>query len=54
MFLTHEQLVEMTGFKIHSKQAEWLKSNGYTFDFRRDGRPNILVSHVEERQRKGK
>ena len=50
MFLTSEQLLEMTGYRNHAAQATWLSDNGYSFDLRRDGRPNILLDQVRERQ----
>ncbi|KKL08779.1 hypothetical protein LCGC14_2572440, partial [marine sediment metagenome] len=31
-------------------QATWLSDNGYSFDLRRDGRPNVLIEQVRERQ----
>jgi len=50
LFLTKEQLTELTGYKFHSKQALWLAENGYSFDIRSDGRPNVLHQQVIERQ----
>lgn len=53
MFLTTDQLAEMTGYKNRKKQADWLSENGYEFDIRADGRPNVLIDQVRERQCKG-
>lgn len=50
MFLTSEQLQEMTGYIRHASQIQWLTQNGYHFDVRSDGRPNVLVEQVRERQ----
>lgn len=50
MFLTDEQIAEMTGYRSHRKQAEWLATNGYSFDVRSDGRPNVLIQQIVERQ----
>ena len=50
MFLNREQLVEMTGYRNHAAQATWLADNDYSFDLRRDGRPNVLLDQVRERQ----
>lgn len=50
MFLTHEQLVDMTGYKTKRKQRDWLAENGYSFDIRNDGRPNVLAEQIRERQ----
>lgn len=50
MFLTTRQLAEMTGYKSNAGQIRWLTNNGYRFDIRGDGRPNILIDQVRERQ----
>ncbi len=50
MFLTKQLLAEMTGYKSNAGQTRWLKDNGYRFDVRGDGRPNILIDQVRERQ----
>lgn len=50
MFMTNDQLKEMTGYRRHASQIEWLTTNGYHFDVRSDGRPNVLVEQVRERQ----
>ena len=50
MFLNSQQLREMTGYKNHAAQATWLADNGYCFDLRCDGRPNVLIDQVRERQ----
>lgn len=50
-FCTSDELFDMTGYRQHDKQAEWLAANGYSFDLRgSDGRPNVLVDQVRERQ----
>ena len=53
MFLSVAQLIDMTGYRAHRKQADWLGVNGYSFDVRADGRPNVLHAQVIERQCKG-
>lgn len=53
MFLTDAQLEEMTGYRTYTGQAKWLAENGYAFDVRRDGRPNVLLDQVRARQRCG-
>ncbi len=50
MFLNSAQLKDMTGYKNHAAQATWLSDKGYIFDLRRDGRPNVLIDQVRERQ----
>jgi len=53
MFLSSEDLHDLTGYKSARKQAEWLTGNGYHFDLRADGRPNVLLAQLRERQRCG-
>lgn len=50
MFLGKKQLVKMTGYKSFAGQARWLIRNGYRFDVRSDGKPNVLIDQVRERQ----
>lgn len=50
LFLTNEQLQDLTGYKNHSAQRTWLVDNGYSFDIRCDGRPNVLIQQLMERQ----
>lgn len=50
MFLTAEQIEELTGYKKPSLQRRWLLANGYRFDVRADGRPALLRAQVEARQ----
>jgi hypothetical protein len=47
LFLTHEELVEMTEFKNGSAQARSLRNMGYTFDVAPSGAPKLLRSAVE-------
>ena len=53
MFLNSDELADMTGYKRAREQATWLARNGYSFDIRADGRPNVLLEQVRERQLKG-
>lgn len=50
MFLTADQLGELTGYRKPALQRRWLVQNGYRFDVRADGRPAVLVAQVEARQ----
>ena len=45
MFLTEEQLFELTHMKRPSAQAKWLRDRGWRFDWRADG---TLIVHEEE------
>lgn len=47
MFLTYEDLVDLTGYKYKSLQKRWLVEAGYKFSVRRDGFPCVLISHIE-------
>ena len=49
MFVNDHQLREMTGYVQHAAQIGWLTENGFRFTIRRDGRPNVLIRHVEEK-----
>lgn len=51
MFLTSDQLKELTGYKKPALQRRWLLENGYRFDVRADGRPSVLAEQVQARQR---
>ena len=50
MFLTSDQLQDLTGYKSAKKQVAWLSANGYRFDRRADGRPVVLLQQLLERQ----
>lgn len=50
MFLTADELRDLTGYVQQAAQARWLADNGYQFDLRSDGRPNVLRQQVVERQ----
>lgn len=49
MFLTPEEICELTGYKKRSKQREFLRSRNYAFEIDSWGRPKVLRSHVEHR-----
>ncbi len=50
MFLTADQLRELTGYQKPALQRCWLAENGYSFDVRRDGRPVVSRLYYEGRQ----
>lgn len=52
MFLTREELIELTGYKLGKKQCKWLARNGYKFDVRADGRPAVARALFEPVQPK--
>ena len=49
MFLTQEELQQLTGYKKPALQRRWLIDNGYNFDIRADGRPIVSRAHFEAR-----
>jgi hypothetical protein len=49
MFLTAEQLAELTGYRKPALQRRWLANNGYSFDVRGDGKPVVSRAHYEAR-----
>ena len=49
MFLTADDIEELTGYKLPAKQRQWLAANGYSFDVRADGRPVVSRAYYESR-----
>jgi hypothetical protein len=49
MFLTFDELVELTDRKQVARQIEWLATNGFKFELSAAGRPKVLVAEVEAR-----
>ena len=46
MFLTDEQLADLTGYARPSAQVRWLQSNGITHYVRADRRPRVPVTAI--------
>lgn len=46
MFLTEQQVIELTGFIRPSKQIAWLQREGFKFRVAADGHPRVLRDHV--------
>jgi Domain of unknown function (DUF4224) len=46
VFLTTEQLQELTGLRQHAAQRRWLARQGVAFRTRVDGRPVVLESEL--------
>lgn len=44
MFLTEDQLYELTGYTRKSAQVSWLRKNGIQHYVRADGRPSVPVT----------
>lgn len=49
LFLTIEELYELTGFKLASAQCRWLNDHDYPFDTCRSGKPKVLRSYLVNR-----
>lgn len=47
MFLTAEQLVELTGYQKPSAQIKWLRTQGLRHWVRADGRPAVPVAAID-------
>jgi hypothetical protein len=49
MFLTQQELHQLTDYKRPSDQIRWLTEHGYRFDVGASGRPKVLRSVIENR-----
>lgn len=49
MFLTPDELHDLTGYKQPARQFRWLERNGYKQQRAANGRPIVLRSHIEQR-----
>lgn len=49
MFLTEDELKELTGWKRPAKVKEWLDANGYRYQVGGDGWPRVLKESVYAR-----
>jgi len=49
MFLSPDELTELTDYKHPAKQIRWLCEHGYRFDVGASGRPKVLRSEIERR-----
>ena len=47
MFLTYDELVELTERKTKQTQIAWLKANGFRFVIGANGNPKVLREHVQ-------
>lgn len=48
MFLTAEQLQDLTGYRLAAYQVKWLRKSGIRHYVRADGKPRVPVSAVDE------
>ena len=50
MFLTDEEIIELTGYKLAAYQIQWLRDHQFTYVCTRlRGKPRVLRTHVEQR-----
>lgn len=47
LFLTDEQLVDLTSYVMPSAQVRWLVRNGVHHYVRGDGKPRVLASTIQ-------
>lgn len=50
MFLTPQQLEDLTGYVQPAAQVRWLQKNGVQHFVRGDGKPRVLPSALEMRE----
>lgn len=51
LFLTNEELQELTGYRLPSKQVIWLKCHGYFVETNVRGIPRITQLQIEDMRR---
>ena len=49
LFLTPVELEELTGYKINSKQVQWLAARGWRYEVSAIGRAKVSRSYCEAR-----
>lgn len=49
MFLTPDELADLTGYVVPAYQVKWLDRAGYPFETNAAGRPKVLRAYVERR-----
>lgn len=49
LFLTHAELVELTGFKAPHCQVRWLERHRWRFVLTRRGAPRVAREHFNEK-----
>jgi hypothetical protein len=48
MFLSENEIENLTGYKLAKCQIRWLRNNGINCLVSYDGKPKVLASHLEE------
>lgn len=49
MFLTEEELLELTAYTRFSAQARWLREHGWLFELSASGRPIVSRAYAESK-----
>ncbi|MFC0349384.1 DUF4224 domain-containing protein [Undibacterium danionis] len=49
MFLTEDEIRELTGYSYCSRQIEWLRNNNWKFEITAQKRPKVARSYFEFR-----
>ncbi len=47
LFLSPDELKELTGYQYPSRQKVWLRDRGWKFEADNLGRPKVLRAHLE-------
>jgi hypothetical protein len=49
MFLSDDEVADLTGYQLPAYQRRWLIGNSYPFEIDAHGRPKVLRSYTEAR-----
>ena len=49
MFLTVDEIAELTGYKYNCRQIDWLRLHGWKFEVTSQRRPKVARSYFESR-----
>lgn len=49
MFLTADQIADLTGYQRHADQRKWLAARGWVFEVSATGRPIVSNAYAEQR-----
>lgn len=48
MFLTHDEIVTLTGLNTSGRQVDWLRNKGWRFELNATGRPIVARRYAEK------
>lgn len=49
MFLSNDEMRDLTGYMRHADQRKWLTARGWLFEVAATGRPIVSKAHAESR-----